>query len=160
MRSLAQWIDNYAQCHQNPGNILIHHICVPAIQFSLLGLLWLVQLPFPESWPYALTNLAFVLVILAMIYYLMLSWRLALGMLLLSVVMLSGVDFLYQLNILLEVSISIFVVAWIGQFIGHFIEGKRPSFLEDMRFLLIGPLWVLAHLYTVLGLPIDKGGQQ
>jgi len=119
-----------------------------------------VQLPFPESWPYALTNLAFVLVILAMIYYLMLSWRLALGMLLLSVVMLSGVDFLYQLNILLEVSISIFVVAWIGQFIGHFIEGKRPSFLEDMRFLLIGPLWVLAHLYTVLGLPIDKGGQQ
>ena len=83
-----------------------------------------------------------------------------LGMLLLTAVMLLGVDLLFSFNILLEVSLSIFVIAWIGQFVGHMIEGKRPSFFEDMRFLLIGPLWVLTHLYTVLGLPIDEGGQQ
>jgi uncharacterized membrane protein YGL010W len=160
MRSLAHWLDRYALCHQNSANKIIHHICVPAIQFSLLGLLWLVRLPFPESWPYVVTNPAFVLVILAMIYYFMLSWRLTLGMLLLTAVMLLGVDLLFSFNVLLEASLSIFVIAWMGQFVGHMIEGKRPSFFEDIRFLLIGPLWVLTHLYTVLGLPIDKGGQQ
>ena len=160
MRSLTQWIDNYAQCHQNPTNIIIHHICVPAIQFGLLGLLWLVRLPLPDSWPYGLTNLASVLVVLSMIYYFLLSWRLTLGMLILTAVMLLGVDLLFNINILLEVSMSIFITAWVSQFIGHMIEGKRPSFFEDIHFLLIGPLWVLTHLYTVLGLPIDEGGQQ
>jgi uncharacterized membrane protein YGL010W len=47
----------------------------------------------------------------------------------------------------LPLSIAIFVVAWIGQFIGHKIEGKKPSFFDDLRFLLIGPLFVLGFLY-------------
>jgi uncharacterized membrane protein YGL010W len=46
----------------------------------------------------------------------------------------------------------IFVVGWIGQFIGHAIEGKRPSFMKDIQFLLIGPLWLLGHLYRKLGI--------
>ena len=103
-----------------------------------------------------LTNMAVVLVIFAMIYYFMLSWRIALGMLLLTVVMLVGIDLLSKLDVLLELSILIFVTAWIGQFVGHMIEGKRPSFFEDLRFLLIGPLWVLTHLYAVLNLPVGK----
>jgi uncharacterized membrane protein YGL010W len=48
-------------------------------------------------------------------------------------------------------SVTIFAVAWIGQFIGHAIEGKRPSFLEDLQFLLIGPLWLLAAAYRKIG---------
>jgi uncharacterized membrane protein YGL010W len=49
-------------------------------------------------------------------------------------------------------SLVIFVAAWIGQFIGHAIEGKRPSFFKDLQFLLIGPLWLLAAAYRRLGL--------
>ena len=160
MRSLAQWLDDYEVCHKNPTNRLIHHICVPSIQFSLLGLLWLVSLPLPENWPYVLTNMAFMLIMLAMVVYFLLSWRIAVGMLLMSAVMLIGIDFLFKIGILFEVSISIFIIAWIGQFIGHLIEGKKPSFFEDLRFLLIGPLWVSAHLYGTLDLMIDKDSQR
>ena len=41
----------------------------------------------------------------------------------------------------------VFVLAWIGQFIGHLIEGKRPSFFKDLQFLLIGPAWLMAFVY-------------
>jgi uncharacterized membrane protein YGL010W len=72
-------------------------------------------------------------------------------MLLMSAVML-GVLALMPPMTVLPLSIAIFVVAWIGQFIGHKIEGKKPSFLDDLRFLLIGPLFVLGFLYRRLRL--------
>ncbi len=50
-----------------------------------------------------------------------------------------------------SVCAALFVLAWIGQFVGHAIEGKRPSFFKDVQFLLIGPLWLLADLYRRLG---------
>jgi len=155
MRSLAQWLDDYEVCHTHATNRLIHHICVPAIQFSLLGLLWLVALPLPEDWPYFISNLAFMLLVPAMVFYFMLSWRIAIGMLLLSLLMLAVIHFTFHTGMLLELSITVFLTAWVGQFIGHMIEGKSPSFFEDLRFLLIGPLWVLSHLYTAVGLPQD-----
>ncbi|MHB8570343.1 MAG: Mpo1-like protein, partial [Metallibacterium sp.] len=40
----------------------------------------------------------------------------------------------------------VFVLAWIGQFIGHAIEGQRPSFLTDLAYLLIGPAWLVSKL--------------
>jgi uncharacterized membrane protein YGL010W len=50
------------------------------------------------------------------------------------------------------ISILIFAVAWIGQFIGHNIEGKKPSFLKDLQFLLIGPMWLLSFIYKKLNI--------
>jgi uncharacterized membrane protein YGL010W len=50
-------------------------------------------------------------------------------------------------------SVVIFVVAWIGQFVGHALEGKRPSFFKDLQFLLIGPLWLLATAYRRFSVP-------
>ena len=158
MRSLAQWIADYQVCHTHPTNRLIHHICVPAIMFSLLGLLWMVSLPVDIGLPEGLVNLAMLLVIPVLFYYFMLSWRIAVGMLILASLMLAVVYVLQQTGLLLIVSISVFVVAWIGQFIGHHIEGKRPSFFEDLRFLLIGPLWVLVHLYEYMGISLEKRG--
>ena len=157
MRSLAQWIADYQVCHNHPTNRLIHHICVPAIMFSLLGLLWPINLPLDLGLPDGFINVATLLVVLVLIYYFMLSWRIALGMLVLVTLMLGAVLYLWQMGMLLEISLSVFVVAWLGQFIGHHIEGKRPSFFEDLRFLLIGPLWVLVHLYEYLGIPTAKG---
>jgi len=156
MKTLAQWLDAYGESHRNPINRTVHHICVPAIMFSLLGLLWLLPLPFGGLLPDYLNHLAVVLVCLAGAFYIWLSWRIAIGAILMSVLMLWGVWMVDNLAWpLFELSLLVFVLAWIGQFIGHAIEGRRPSFAEDIRFLLIGPLWVVAHAYAVLEIPVD-----
>jgi uncharacterized membrane protein YGL010W len=87
----------------------------------------------------------------ALVYYFRLSRPFAFGMLLLSAVMLGLLAMMPPLTVL-PLSIAIFVLAWIGQFIGHKIEGKKPSFFDDLRFLLIGPLFVLGFLYRRLHL--------
>jgi uncharacterized membrane protein YGL010W len=52
------------------------------------------------------------------------------------------------------VHLGLFAVAWVGQFVGHQIEGKKPSFLKDLQFLLVGPAWLLHFVYRKVGLPI------
>ncbi len=52
------------------------------------------------------------------------------------------------------VSLALFVLAWIGQFFGHKIEGKKPSFLKDIQFLMIGPAWLMSFIYQRMGIPI------
>ena len=90
----------------------------------------------------------------ALIYYLVLSPALALGTLVVFVGLLAITHTLAQLPWPLWLtSIVIFVIAWIGQFIGHAVEGKRPSFFKDVQFLLIGPLWLLAAAYRPFSLP-------
>jgi uncharacterized membrane protein YGL010W len=89
----------------------------------------------------------------ALIYYLALSPSLAVGILIAFIVLLLITRWLGSLPWPLWLtSLVIFVAAWIGQFIGHAIEGKRPSFFKDLQFLLIGPLWLLAAAYRRLGL--------
>jgi uncharacterized membrane protein YGL010W len=141
-QSLARPIDSllakYSESHLNPKNEIIHFICVPSIVFSLLGLVW-------AAHPLA----AVAAVVASLAYYLTLSPSFAIGMLAMSGAML-GVLYAMPQEWVLRLSIAIFVVAWIGQFIGHKIEGKKPSFFEDLRFLLIGPLFVLGFLYRRL----------
>lgn len=151
--ALNTLLAEYGESHQNPTNKLVHWVCVPLIMFSLLGLLW--SVPMPESlratspW----LNLATLVMVLAVVYYFRLSVRLALGMVLITVAMAMGirvVDAGAGLP-LWAVCIIIFVLAWIGQFWGHKVEGKKPSFLKDLQFLLIGPLWLLHFIYRRLG---------
>jgi uncharacterized membrane protein YGL010W len=139
-RQVVTLIAKYSESHLNPINELIHVVCVPAIVFSILGLLWCVH-------PVA----ALALVVLSLIYYVSLSVPMAVGMLLMSSLMLWALQLAPQATIL-PGSITVFVVAWIGQFIGHKIEGKKPSFFDDLRFLLIGPLFVLGVLYRRLNI--------
>ncbi|SNS68078.1 Uncharacterized membrane protein YGL010W [Noviherbaspirillum humi] len=139
-RQIDALLDKYAESHRNPVNEAIHCICIPAIVFSLLGLLWAVH-------PYV----AGAVVAGAMFYYLMLSPAFAIGMLLMTCAMLWLLAFLPQEQMVM-ISLAVFVLAWIGQFIGHKIEGRKPSFFDDLRFLLIGPLFVLGLLYRRLGM--------
>jgi uncharacterized membrane protein YGL010W len=134
-RAVDALLEAYSVSHRNHTNELIHVVCVPAIVFSLLGLLWAVH-------PLA----AFLVVAISLAYYVRLSVPLALGMLLMSGAMLVLLALIPPSRLLL-VSVVVFVLAWIGQFIGHGIEGRKPSFLDDLRFLLIGPLFVLGYLY-------------
>ena len=153
MRTAQSWLDEYGVSHQHPTNKMIHWVCVPLIMLSALGMLWSIPRPalFAGLSPYL--NWATLLILASLIYYLLLSVRLAVGMLLVSAAMCLVLELLMHLPWpLLWTSVAIFVAAWIGQFIGHKIEGRKPSFFKDLQFLLIGPLWLLANAYKRLGL--------
>ena len=137
-RAIHTLLSRYSESHRNPTNELIHIVCVPLIVFSLLGIVWAVH-------PLA----ALLVVAAALWYYYQLSKPFAIGMLAMSTLMLALLSLLPPATVL-ALSIAIFVLAWVGQFIGHQIEGKKPSFLDDLRFLLIGPLFVLSFLYRRL----------
>jgi uncharacterized membrane protein YGL010W len=139
MRSVAEWLSEYGASHENPTNKLLHWICVPPILLAVLGFLWCTPVPTAAA---------------ALIYYLLLSPRLAAGILLAFIALLALTRGLAELPWPLWLtSLVIFVAAWIGQFIGHAIEGKRPSFFKDLQFLLIGPLWLLAAAYRRFSVP-------
>jgi uncharacterized membrane protein YGL010W len=137
-RTIDTLLEQYSDSHRNPTNELIHFVCVPVIVFTLLGILWSIH-----------PVLALVACAAALVYYFKLSRPFAFGMLLMSALMLAVLALMPPMTVL-PLSIAIFVVAWIGQFIGHKIEGRKPSFLDDLRFLLIGPLFVLGFLYRRL----------
>ena len=158
MRNIDQLLSAYGESHQNPTNKFIHWICVPLIFFSVVGLIFSipaegVQRFLGEGNPYA--NWATVVLVLVLVYYASLSVVLSLGMLLFIVLCLYVARLIMHSDIapLWLVSLIIFVLAWIGQFYGHKIEGKRPSFLKDLQFLLIGPAWLLHFIYRRIGIP-------
>lgn len=153
MRTVTQWLDEYGDSHRNPTNKLLHWLCVPPIVLSVMGFLW--SLPVPAAFG-ALSpwlNWATIAAAFSLAYYFALSPSLALGSALVFAAMFLIILALERLPWpLWQTSAAIFVLAWIGQFIGHAYEGKRPSFFKDLQFLLIGPLWLLAFVYRSLGL--------
>lgn len=158
MRKIDALLTEYGASHQNKTNKLIHWICVPAIFFSIVGLIasipsGVVQSVMGEGNPYA--NWAAVVLVLVTIYYVSLSIPLSLGMVLFALLCLYLTRILVSLNIapLWGMSVFVFVIAWIGQFYGHKVEGKKPSFFKDVQFLLIGPAWLMHFMYKKLGIP-------
>jgi uncharacterized membrane protein YGL010W len=153
MRTVTDWLGEYGTSHQNPVNKLLHWICVPLIVLTVFGLLWSLPVPGLFSSLSAWLNWATVLAAAALLYYAALSPALAAGVLVAFALLLLVTQWLGTLPWPLWLtSLTIFVVAWIGQFIGHAIEGRRPSFFKDVQFLLIGPLWLLAAAYRRIGL--------
>ena len=148
---LEKLIARYEEFHQHSMNQLIHYICVPAIAFSLIGLLWCIKIAdiaIPTTAYFLTLNVGVVFICLAVIYYLSLSLGSFLGMMffgfLASVLCIS---FEMSPVSLFTFSLVVFVLAWAGQFIGHYIEGERPAFTEDLQFLLVSPAWLLDALY-------------
>jgi uncharacterized membrane protein YGL010W len=160
-RQVDTYFDKYAESHQNPTNKIIHWICVPLIVFSLLGLVW--SIPFPHLTflgQYSrYVNWATFLILFSIIYYFRLSPALAVAMLLVIFVFAAIIVTLEKLHneqgwpAMWQVCLAIFFLSWIGQFIGHKIEGKKPSFLDDLRFLLIGPIWLWHFIFKKIGIP-------
>lgn len=134
-RTIDILLAQYAESHQHPSNEKLHLICVPSIVWSLLALIWRIQ-------PLA----ALICAALCLGYYFHLSKSFAIGMSLMLAAMLAVLS-MVPMSMVAQVAAAVFVLAWIGQFIGHHIEGKKPSFFDDLRFLLIGPLFVLSILY-------------
>ncbi len=150
-RSMRDWLDSYSHDHQNPTNRLLHWICVPLIAWSVIALLW--TIPVPEAWLHPGAWAVFAIV-LAFTWYWKHSHRLGAALLATLVVfaLICYVAF-QQLGAsqLRWLAIGVFVIAWIGQFIGHVFEGRRPSFFTDLAYLLIGPAWLMDKLLRRLG---------
>src|SRR5688572_3843815 len=158
MRKIDRLFAEYGESHRNETNKAIHWICVPLIFFSVIGLVasipsGAVQSLLGDGNPYA--NWATVILVLVLVYYVTLSLSLALGMMLFSALCLYFANVIVKLDLapLWAVSVGIFVLAWIGQFFGHKIEGKKPSFFKDVQFLLIGPAWLMHFIYKRIGIP-------
>ena len=153
-RPVDRWFGSYSNDHQNALNQKIHVICVPLILWSVIALLWVIPVPAVLGRPGAWAGLAMAL---ASIFYWRLSRPLGAFMLLQFVLMGFVTHLLMQTlgaGSLLWLAIGVFVLAWIGQFIGHKYEGKKPSFLADLVYLLIGPAWVVGKLMRRLGIAL------
>ncbi|MDT8415290.1 MAG: Mpo1-like protein [Flavobacteriaceae bacterium] len=151
MKTLDQWFDEYALSHQNPTNKKIHYLCVPAIFFSIIGLLMSIPtgyleniLPFDNP---LIENWATVTLLFVLLFYLRLSVITTIKVLLFASLCVWTNHLVGQYISLALFSLIVFVIAWIGQFYGHKLEGKKPSFLKDLQFLLIGPAWVFENMF-------------
>ena len=150
MKTAQEYFDEYAVSHQNETNQTIHYICVPLIFFSVIGLLMSIPTSLLENtfglYNPLLENWAVVVGVIISIFYLRLGFWYFTEMLFVILVSIIGNFWLGNTVNLLYASLIIFILAWIGQFYGHKIEGAKPSFLKDLEFLLIGPLWVIQKL--------------
>ncbi|MCB0772013.1 MAG: DUF962 domain-containing protein [Flavobacteriales bacterium] len=153
-RPIQQWFDEYAESHRNPVNVAVHWIAVPVIFFTIVGLLYSIP---PISLGERLGGIspANIAVAAVVVYYLMRSLSLAVGMALFCIACLFTARSLalHAAWPLWAICAGLFVLAWIAQFWGHGVEGKKPSFLKDIQFLLIGPAWLLSKIYRRLGIP-------
>lgn len=144
MRNLRAWMEEYGTSHRHPVNVRLHLICVPLIMASLFGILICVPWPFVPNLPGGWATL---LALGSLVFYALLSWR---GFFLMLATAAPLLWFLIEVQqktpYLLWFSLGIFFLAWIGQLIGHKYEGAKPSFLKDLLFLWIGPLFVWEHL--------------
>lgn len=157
MRKIESLLAEYGESHQNPTNKTVHWICVPVIFWSVTALLWSVKFEYfiPGTW--IQLNAAVIAILLVLVYYITLSVLLTFGMLLFSFACMA---LSHWIENMLEptgfplwgVGLIAFVLAWIGQFWGHKIEGKKPSFFKDLQFLLIGPAWLMHFIFRKAGI--------
>ena len=152
MKNIQSWLDEYAVSHQNPTNKMVHYFCVPLIFFSIVGMFYSIPFSLYET-SFFSVNIATLALVFVFLYYLRLSFPLAVGMLLFS---LACLVICHQISLaglnVFWVSAGIFVIAWIFQFWGHKVEGQKPSFLKDLQFLMIGPAWIMSFIYKKLGI--------
>jgi len=150
MTTLQAYLLEYAESHTHPVNKGIHWIAVPVILFCVVGLLWII--PTPGAWgAYWGLNFGSLAMVASLIYYFRLGVKYALGMLAVFALMIGGISLMESAQLpIFSILMAAFIVAWIFQFIGHQIEGKRPSFFRDVQFLLIGPLWLLDKSYSAV----------
>ena len=168
MKTIDNWFDEYGESHQNKINKLIHWICIPLIFWSIIAFLSLIPNSYLDIFNNSMVNELMhwgtVVIILGLLFYLRLSFKIFVGMAVFSLCVL--LDIYYTLHLfrsskfsesnlaandfLLYLALIVFVFAWILQFIGHKIEGKKPSFFKDIQFLLIGPAWLLGFIYKKL----------
>ncbi|CCQ11753.1 FIG028593: membrane protein [Pseudoalteromonas luteoviolacea B = ATCC 29581] len=154
MKTLQQQLSQYALYHRDKRNIATHFIGIPMI---VLAIVYLLYFPMMEIGQYVITP-ALIVVALSSGYYLILSRSLGLVMSVILASMYYLVE--YTVDMLtsgfplgyLGFGVVLFIVGWVFQFVGHYFEGKKPAFVDDLMGLVIGPLFVLVEALFCLGL--------
>jgi uncharacterized membrane protein YGL010W len=152
-KTADQWFAEYGESHQHPINKRLHWICVPIIFGCVLGFTW--AIPVPDPWQEVVPwfNWTLVAMALALVFYVRLSPALSAGMLFFMSVC-------YSVLVMLDlfapwsvgkICVIAFMLAWTGQFIGHILERRQPSFFKDVIFLLVGPAWLMSFIYRRIG---------
>ena len=176
MKNIQEWFNEYGESHKNSVNKIIHWVCIPLIFWSIIALLSLIPHSyldiFNSHFLNGLTHWGTVIIILGLFFYIKLSFSVFIGMLLFSLVVLVDIyytTYLFNVNrywgifsnfqisaetFLLYFSCLVFIFSWILQFVGHKIEGKKPSFFKDIQFLLIGPAWLIGFIYKKLNIKL------
>lgn len=155
MRKIDLLFAEYAESHRNSTNKLIHWICVPLIFWTILGFISIIpSKSIGFRYIGEISYISFAAIALVTIFYTRLSFLIGLIMFFVMILMES---FAYGINIRFKekswmVYLAVFVITWIFQFVGHKIEGKKPSFLKDLQFLLVGPIWLLSFILKKLGI--------
>jgi len=153
MSKIERLFSEYSESHQNETNQRIHWVFVPLIFLSAIGMLWSVKLPieldFMGGEP---LNVSMILALLVFAYYLSMSFAISVGMLVVTSIGMTACYFYNGPISIWIISLCVFVGSWVMQFLGHKVEGKKPSFFKDLEFFLVGPMWVLAKLYNKLGI--------
>lgn len=155
MRKIDLLFAEYAESHRNSTNKLIHWICVPLIFWTILGFISLIpSKSIGFRYIGEISYVSFAAIALVTVFYTRLSFLIGFIMFFVMILMES---FAYGINIRFEekswmVYLAVFVITWIFQFVGHKIEGKKPSFLKDLQFLLVGPIWLLSFILKKLGI--------
>ena len=150
MKTLLDQLSNYADYHRSERNITTHLIGVPMIVLALMVLLsrptWVVN-------DLALSPAVFIVAVL-LLYYLRLHIAMGLIMsaLLVSGLFLSAWVATLDDSIWLALGVGGFLLGWVIQFVGHYFEGRKPAFFDDVMGLAIGPLFVVAEVLFKLGL--------
>jgi uncharacterized membrane protein YGL010W len=140
--------DDYAEHHQTKGNKWFHRMGIPMIVLSALGMLARVRVGTVSGWA---IDVAVVLIAIATVYYLTLEWRLAIAMLVVLIAF-----YLIGRWLPMSVNVSLFILGWIFQFIGHIVyEHRQPAFFKNLVHLMIGPLWILNDV-----IPVVKQGEK
>ncbi|MCO4774337.1 MAG: DUF962 domain-containing protein [Deltaproteobacteria bacterium] len=153
MRTATEWFELYGESHQNATNKAIHWICIPMILLSSMGLVQAIPHPFGDI---AYLNWASVAWVACLVFYGSMSWTIFAGMALWGAACVAINTAIAASGLPLAwVSVGIFFVAWLAQFYGHKVEGKKPSFLNDLQFLLVGPAWLLQFVYQRVGIPVE-----
>jgi len=144
-------LDDYATYHRDPRNKMTHYVGIPMIVLAIIGMLQMVTLFSVGS---TVIDLALVVMVLSLLYYLSMDLTAGLAMTAIFVGF-----YLASAYLTLTVLLSLFVVGWIFQFIGHYFEGKSPAFFKNAVHLLIGPVWILNDALRVLHLPAYSPGK-
>ena len=155
MRKVDLLFAEYSKSHRNTINKMIHWICVPLIFWTILGFVSLVPAPhLCISYFGCISIVSIITVVLITLFYVRLSFRISLIMIMM---MFLAEYFIYLTNINLGkqswiLYMLVFIITWVFQFIGHKIEGKKPSFMQDIQFLLVGPIWLLGFILKKTGI--------
>jgi len=151
MKSAVEQLSTYKSVHLSKKNIMTHFVGVPAIIWALMVWLNLVELPYVFGQSGISATIAMPIFIGILIYYFMLHIKLAIGQVLFMFPTFYFAHYVSQMENSGWIALIVFVIAWIFQFVGHHYEKAKPAFVDDLNQLLIGPFFMMAEVFFMLG---------